>query len=773
MRVRFEPVGAEIDCAPEETILEAAFRHGLNLAHGCREGQCSACKCFLLAGDVELKQHSSFALSDSEATNGYALMCRALPSTDLVVELLHHDGEALALEHPPRDGQATVTSLEQLTPEVTRLVLDAPGLQFTPGQYLDLHVAGAKRSFSMANLPGEPIELLIRRYPGGRLSGMLGSEITAGTPLTYTGPYGSLRLHESAGPILMVASGTGLAPILSLLRELAVRRDTRPIRLIVAAREPFCEEEIAAAGERLEGFASTHESGRNVPEQVQRLLTPTTDVYMCGAPKLLDAVRAVVPDVCRVFEDRFTVSADAPRQRRASVYDEVTLDTQPSVHRHLSRGWLVSFNDGRGTWEERSTALRCRDWFAFRDPGELWERQFFLDASAAERGLEQTTATAIGAGLLEDIDPRWAELLRTQLQVAAFVEHGLWFATATIGRDCLSDTVAHCVCLEAAMKQRSAQAIVLEAMDLEPFLGPIPIDAARAAFLSEPEWQPARRYLERLAATPDWGEVIVAANLVFDPLVGTLLRREVGIRAAGACGDPLTPALARAAEREWQWMRAWTVALGRLLMDDPEHGAGNRNTIVGWVRAWMPAALAALDALAPLARQVPAGLDPGRSRERVLACAAGVLLDAGLGDLADELGPVAVERGASRRPVPGARRSRRAEVANPQSPPPDSGSRDQDYVGIVIARSTEGDAVARLLTERDEVEVIEQPAFWEARARGRLTIRYDELSRWLGYEIDAYGVQRELSTHYGRMVAGDEALMLFADPTEALAHLLA
>jgi hypothetical protein len=187
----------------------------------------------------------------------------------------------------------------------------------------------------------------------------------------------------------------------------------------------------------------------------------------------------------------------------------------------------------------------------------------------------------------------------------------------------------------------------------------------------------------------------------------------------------------------------------------------------------MPAALAALDALAPLARQVPAGLDPGRSRERVLACAAGVLLDAGLGDLADELGPVAVERGASRRPVPGARRSRRAEVANPQSPPPDSGSRDQDYVGIVIARSTEGDAVARLLTERDEVEVIEQPAFWEARARGRLTIRYDELSRWLGYEIDAYGVQRELSTHYGRMVAGDEALMLFADPTEALAHLLA
>jgi NADPH-dependent ferric siderophore reductase len=71
-------------------------------------------------------------LSDSEATNGYALMCRALPSTDLVVELLHHDGEALALEHPPRDGEATVTSLEQLTPEVTRLVLDSTSTSRAP-----------------------------------------------------------------------------------------------------------------------------------------------------------------------------------------------------------------------------------------------------------------------------------------------------------------------------------------------------------------------------------------------------------------------------------------------------------------------------------------------------------------------------------------------------------------------------------------------------------------------------------------------------------------
>src|SRR5579859_1270699 len=115
MRVRFEPIGAELDCAPGETVLDAAFRHGFGLAHGCREGQCSACKCFVLEGEVSLKRHSSFALSDAEAANGYALMCRALPESDVVIELLHHDPDALELEHPIQTGSATVVAIAELT----------------------------------------------------------------------------------------------------------------------------------------------------------------------------------------------------------------------------------------------------------------------------------------------------------------------------------------------------------------------------------------------------------------------------------------------------------------------------------------------------------------------------------------------------------------------------------------------------------------------------------------------------------------------------------
>lgn len=94
-----------------------------------------------------------------------------------------------------------------------------------------------------------------------------------------------------------------------------------------------------------------------------------------------------------------------------------------------------------------------------------------------------------------------------------------------------------------------------------------------------------------------------------------------------------------------------------------------------------------------------------------------------------------------------------------------------DWVGIVMAKSAEGDSVARVLGEREGVEVIEQPSFWEIKARDRLVIDFDEVSAELGFEIDGYAIQHEMSTHYGRLVTTDDALMLFSDPLEAMEHL--
>jgi NAD(P)H-flavin reductase/ferredoxin len=827
MKVRFEPIEETIDVEAGETVLDAAFRQGLNLVYGCREGQCSACKCFLLEGEADLKRYSNFALSDTERANGYSLMCRAMPEQDLVIELLHYDPDNYKLEHAIRDGSATVEAVEELTHDITRLVLKAPGFDFTPGQYVDLHVpgeSGVKRSFSMANLPGEDrIELMIKRYPGGKLSGMLEGQIKPGDTIAYTGPYGSLRARESDSPILMVAGGSGMAPILSLLREFARVGCERPIRFFYGARteqDLFHLDEIRALP--LKDFVFTPVTERFVHEAVDEYLQSreiaAPDIYMCGPPPMVEAAEEMLAghgiDEQRIYVDKFTVSADAltseisqseisqapikrigdagspqsdeserefawyqPAKRRATLYEDVTVDTQPSVHRHLTRGWPLSFEDGRGTWDDASTSLRATDWYAFRDPGEQWERTFYQSGNASEQQIEGAVRAAIQEGLIADYDPAWVDFLRRFLQVPAYVEHGLWFATATIGRDCLSDTVATCVCLQAAMKQRSAQSIVLYAMDLEEFHGDFSIDAARQTWLTMPEWQGTRRYLERLAATRDWGEVIVAANLCFEPTVGTLLRRELGTRAAAANGDTVTPTLARVETQEWEWTRAWTTALVRFLLEDRAHGEHNRALIAAWVREWLPPAIEAGLALAPLAEQVPRGIDVVQALDRIRRYAAGVLVEAGLDEAVPLLG-VEVESSGAGLEVPAPSKKRRVRASTTKRPrvsqapaPPTDGT--YDFVGIVMAKSAEGDAVARVLGQRDDITVYEQPAFWDIRAEGRLVIPYDEVSEQLGYEIDAYSIQHEMSTHYGRMVATDEALMLFSDPTEAMQYLMA
>src|SRR5919201_7037430 len=210
-----------------------------------------------------------------------------------------------------------------------------------------------------------------------------------------------------------------------------------------------------------------------------------------------------------------------PRKRRATLYEDVTIDTQPSIHRHMKgRPWPMHFEDGRGLWWEHSTALRSVDWYEFRDPGQLWERTYYQTGTAYEQLIEGAVRTARRERAFDDFTPEWVDFLRRYLQVPAFIEHGIWLALATASRDTLSDTVTHCVALEAAMKQRQAQAYLLYGMDLEESFGEFSVDAARERFLHDEPWQPARRYVERLRATPDWGERVIAANVCFEPRVG-------------------------------------------------------------------------------------------------------------------------------------------------------------------------------------------------------------------------------------------------------------
>ncbi|HEY6525981.1 MAG TPA: FAD-binding oxidoreductase, partial [Solirubrobacteraceae bacterium] len=217
-QVRLEPVGIEFEVDEDETVLRGAFRQGLMLMHGCKEGQCAACKSFLLDGEVDLDKYSTFALNDFEKEEGWTLLCRAHAVTDLEVELINYDEEVLRSGVALQTQSMRVEAVEELTSDIRRLVLSGDeALAFKPGQYADITIPGSEdvRSFSMANLPGTgQLEFMIKIYPDGQFSSLLAEErLKPGDEVQVTGPYGVFTLREkSERPLLFIGGGAGMAP---------------------------------------------------------------------------------------------------------------------------------------------------------------------------------------------------------------------------------------------------------------------------------------------------------------------------------------------------------------------------------------------------------------------------------------------------------------------------------------------------------------------------------------------------------------------------------
>ena len=331
-----EPVGIEFEVDSDETILHGAFRQGLMLMHGCKEGQCAACKSFVLDGEVDLDSYSNFALNDFEKEEGWTLLCRAHAETDLEVELINYDEEMLRSGIPMTTQQMRVERIEELTHDIRRLVLSGAEMEFKPGQYVDITIPGSKdvRSFSMANLPGTAeLEFMIKLYPEGRFSGLLAEGgISEGDELEVTGPYGVFTLRQKSDrPILFIGGGAGMAPILSLVRHMADRGIDRPAVYYYGARsmqDLFHLEELRELEEKVPGFrfvaALSDTEGLDGWEGETGLITDVVsrlhaelgevDAYLCGPPPMVDAAMVMldasgVPEG-RVYFDKFTTSAE-------------------------------------------------------------------------------------------------------------------------------------------------------------------------------------------------------------------------------------------------------------------------------------------------------------------------------------------------------------------------------------------------------------------------------------------------------------------------------
>lgn len=338
--VRFEPVGIEIQVDENQTVLRAASEQGIMLMHGCKEGQCAACKSFLLEGeDVEHDSYSTFALPDSEKEEGFTLLCRAHVYEDVTIELLNYDEEMIRSGLPLQEATATVVSNESVTHDMRHLVLALDGstdFRFFPGQYVDIALPGSEdtRSFSMANTSAKDsgqLEFIIKVYPGGLFSHFLDTTLAVGDQVDLTGPFGVFTLRDSPAELVLVGGGAGMAPVLSLLRSLSERDPERKATFYYGARGlgDLCFDK------ELRGLVEAMPNLRYVP--ALSMLAPgdtwdgevglitdvvrahekdlkKTDAYVCGPPPMVEAALELLEglgaDPHRIFYDKFTTTGD-------------------------------------------------------------------------------------------------------------------------------------------------------------------------------------------------------------------------------------------------------------------------------------------------------------------------------------------------------------------------------------------------------------------------------------------------------------------------------
>jgi CDP-4-dehydro-6-deoxyglucose reductase len=222
-QITLQPSGHVVSAPPGETILEAALREGYSLPYGCRNGACGTCKGRIIQGTVDFGSHNEDTLTEDEKQAGMALFCRATPLSDVVIECR----EIGAIKDIRiRTLPCRVHRMERVAPDVMVIFLRLPAserLQFLAGQYIDILMKdGRRRSFSLANAPhdDELLQLHVRNYPGGTFAEHVFGRMKERDILRFEGPLGTFFLREESDkPIIFVASGTGFAPVKSILEH--------------------------------------------------------------------------------------------------------------------------------------------------------------------------------------------------------------------------------------------------------------------------------------------------------------------------------------------------------------------------------------------------------------------------------------------------------------------------------------------------------------------------------------------------------------------------
>ncbi|MEU5403573.1 benzoate 1,2-dioxygenase electron transfer component BenC [Streptomyces sp. NPDC005963] len=319
-----------IDCRPDETVADASYRARINIPLDCRDGACGTCKSLCESGSYDGGDYIDEALTDDEAASGHCLPCQMTPLSDLVLRI---PATSAAARTAAAVHTATVTAVERHSASTVGLTLavdDRGALDFLPGQYVNITVPGTEqhRSYSFSSGPDQQAaSFLVRITEGGVMSGYLAERAQPGDRVRFTGPMGTFYLRPLTRPALLLAGGTGLAPLLSMLERLTQTPPAHPVHLLygVTTDEDLVHlDTLAHYASVIPGFTFDHcvadpaSRARNKGYVTGLIDAGTlhggdTDVYLCGPPAMVDAVRSHISALgitpAAFHYERFAVTA--------------------------------------------------------------------------------------------------------------------------------------------------------------------------------------------------------------------------------------------------------------------------------------------------------------------------------------------------------------------------------------------------------------------------------------------------------------------------------
>lgn len=320
-----------------------------------------------------------------------------------------------------------------------------------------------------------------------------------------------------------------------------------------------------------------------------------------------------------------------PKGRKATHYEDVTVDVQPDPKRYLLQDWIISFADGTPTYSENWTAAKSSDWHKFRAIDQEWERTHYQRQSTIVGMLKNVIDNGRRAGAPTRFDKAWVKVLQDHVSAFKHAEFGLGTATMQAQRYGYTQMINNAILTNSSYKLRFAQ-------DLTLYLGEIGLDiegfdaeAGKRHWLEDPVWQGVRQAVEALMGASDYLEQYFAVNVTFEPLVGELFRSGFVMQMAAAQNDFITPAVVSAAEGDYERNLANTVELFHLLATDEQHGQHNQRLFTQWLRHHGELALTAASQLQPVwslprvkAAQYVDALDQARNRLRAIGSEIGI-----------------------------------------------------------------------------------------------------------------------------------------------------